>query len=78
MEAGRDGERQGSMINETENFLPDYGDDYERERLDGDDEAQEGCCFPGQCCMPGPHFRHECHTAEMIQTHEYRTKRGLP
>lgn len=32
----------------------------------GDDD-EEGCCFPGECCMPGYHLRGECHTAEMAQ-----------
>lgn len=27
----------------------------------------EGCLFPGKCCMPGPHYESECHTAEMLQ-----------
>ena len=35
--------------------------DGERDEMD-----EEGCLFPGECCMPGPHYRHECHTAEMI------------
>lgn len=37
----------------------DY-DDY-----DDADSSREtfGCCFPGECCMPGLHFPSECHTA---------------
>lgn len=23
----------------------------------------EGCLFPGECCMPWPHYESECHTA---------------
>jgi hypothetical protein len=30
----------------------------------------EGCCFPGKCCMPGPHYESECHTAEMLMALE--------
>lgn len=32
------------------------------ENPDEDDDWE--CCYPGQCCMPGPHMRSECHTAE--------------
>jgi hypothetical protein len=32
-----------------------------------DDYMVEGCVFPGDCCMPGPHYRHECHTPAMIE-----------
>jgi len=36
-------------------------------RLQAWDKAEEeGCCFPGRCCMPGYHMRSECHTAEMM------------
>jgi hypothetical protein len=35
--------------------------------LDDDDYMVEGCVFPGECCMPGPHYRHECHTPGMIE-----------
>lgn len=66
------------MDNELDNFLPFHDDDYEDSRRAADEEREEGCCFPGECCMPGPHFRHECHTAEMIRSYEYRTMRGLP
>ena len=35
------------------------------------DELHEiGCLFPGECCMPGPHFRSECVTADMIEEYE--------
>ena len=30
-----------------------------------DDPDPEGCCFPGECCMPGFHHKSECYTAEM-------------
>ena len=39
------------------------GSDYEGEPQ----EDEIGCCFPGECCMPGEHFKHECHTAAMIE-----------
>ena len=32
--------------------------------------SDDGCCFPGECLMPGPHFRSECHTVEMIEAQE--------
>jgi hypothetical protein len=32
-----------------------------------DGEFESGCCFPGECCVPGPHMRAECHTAEMLE-----------
>lgn len=34
---------------------------------DDEETADEWeCVFPGECCMPGLHTSHECHTAEMI------------
>lgn len=30
----------------------------------------EGCCYPGQCLMLGPHLKGECHTVEMIESEE--------
>lgn len=30
-------------------------------------EAPAGCCFPGECLMPGAHLLSECHTAEMYE-----------
>jgi hypothetical protein len=44
----------------------DFDDDY----LGDDnlsDEEDFGCCFPGKCCMPGMHYRDECHAAEMME-----------
>lgn len=35
------------------------------------EEEDEGCEFPGECCMPGPHRRGECHTARMIEDYEH-------
>lgn len=46
--------------------------------LQEDEEREEGCCFPGTCCMPGMHFRFECHTPEMVNDFVRRTMRGLP
>lgn len=37
----------------------DLGDDL--------DEEEYGCCFPGECCMPGDHFPSECFTPEMAE-----------
>jgi len=34
------------------------------------EDMMPGCCFPGRCCMPGPHLRGECHTPEMIEAWE--------
>lgn len=34
----------------------------------------EGCLFPGECCMPGPHYTTECHTAQMLMDLEQRLK----
>ena len=34
---------------------------------DHDEMDEDGCLFPGQCCMPGPHNKHECHTPDMLQ-----------
>jgi hypothetical protein len=31
------------------------------------DKWEIGCLFPGECCMPGMHYTHECHTAEMAE-----------
>lgn len=43
-----------------EYLMPIIPDDFDE--LDDDE-----CAFPGDCCMPGPHFRSECHTAEMLE-----------
>lgn len=37
-----------------------HGNDYS-------DYEEDGCCFPGECCMPGFHLKSECHTADMIE-----------
>jgi hypothetical protein len=39
---------------------------YDEDEDDGGYEMVFGCCFPGRCCMPGPHFKSECCTAEMM------------
>lgn len=41
-------------------------DDFNDESLLG----PEGCLFPGNCCMPGPHYESECHTPEMLMALE--------
>lgn len=42
--------------------------DYDDDDADEPRERQDfGCCFPGECCMPGLHFPSECHTAAMYE-----------
>ncbi len=48
---------------EVDDMWESAGDDLDYEAA----MAGEGCAFPGECCMPGPHYRHECHTAAMIE-----------
>ena len=43
----------------------DFGRDCDTGERDEMDE--EGCLFPGECCMPGPHVKGECHTPDMIE-----------
>jgi hypothetical protein len=43
---------------------------YERAREENSVLGPEGCCFPGNCCMPGPHYESECHTPEMLMAQE--------
>lgn len=31
---------------------------------------EEGCLFPGECCMPGLHYTCECHTADDLMSEE--------
>ena len=52
---------------DEENRDPDHG-------TDDDDDHVEGCVFPGECCMPGPHLKSECHTAEMLMQQEYEAQ----
>jgi hypothetical protein len=33
-------------------------------------------CGDPKCCMPGPHFRSECHTAEMLEQQMRAAERG--
>ena len=32
-----------------------------------------GCCYPGECCMPGLHLLSECHTAADIEAQHKET-----
>lgn len=48
------------MIHERDGW--DANDD----DFDPENEWVLACGFPG-CCMPGYHFRYECHNAEMIE-----------
>ena len=34
---------------------------------DEDEDDGFGCCYPGECCMPGLHMRSECHTAADVE-----------
>ncbi len=59
-----------SMDDDEPDFTADEIDDmweFGGVGLDDDDYMVEGCVFPGECCMPGPHYRHECHTPGMIE-----------
>lgn len=51
---------------EEEEFPEAFGDWEDKSPL-----GPEGCCFPGECCMPGPHYESECHTAEMLLAQEH-------
>jgi hypothetical protein len=54
-----------------DDFDGDYDCGYPKEddyrSFSHNDHLREGCCFPGDCCMPGRHFTDECHTAEMME-----------
>ncbi len=59
------------VINEIE--MDDGVDEPNERDEDFDDESPlgpEGCLFPGNCCMPGPHYESECHTPEMLMAQE--------
>lgn len=45
-------------------------DDYQCDEDRHDPEREWKCCFPGECLMPGPHMRSECHTVEMAEAFE--------
>jgi hypothetical protein len=30
----------------------------------------EGCCFPGQCCMPGPHIAEKARDLSIVMGYE--------
>lgn len=51
---------------EDDDFAYDFADDDLIERDEFGFEAF-GCCIPGRCCMPGPHFPSECVSAEMME-----------
>lgn len=40
-----------------------------------EEDDEEGCCFPGECCMPGSHLKSECHTPDMIEGSEHTTQK---
>jgi hypothetical protein len=49
--------------------MPDFWDDDEDPGCCSESHAF-GCVLPGECCMPGPHYPSECHSAEMIEAME--------
>lgn len=56
----------------SENYYDDWEsqdeiDDYNFGSAERDDDW--GCCFPEECCMPYPHMKDECHTAEMYEAY---------
>lgn len=57
----------------------DFDDEYERAEPEAErDEWVLACGYPG-CCMPGYHFRSECHNAKdmeaMYEEHEQSGQR---
>lgn len=44
-----------------------YEDEFGCPSVGADDEE---CAFPGECCIPWPHTRNECVTAEMMEAYE--------
>lgn len=60
----------------------DFDDEYERAEPEAErDEWVLACGYPG-CCMPGYHFRSECHNAKdmeaMYEEHEQSGQRTIP
>ncbi len=58
------------MQNDPDDDLDDEEDDIVIVRHD--DWYEDGCIFPGECCMPGEHLKSECHTAEMLDMQHER------
>lgn len=56
---------------------PDYECDYDDEDNDDEDNEMVFDCGLEGCLMPGEHFRHECHTAEMLED-MYREHESSP
>ncbi len=44
---------------------PDFNEDHNLDSV-----LESGCLYPAICCMPGPHYTCECHTAEMMEEQE--------
>ena len=40
---------------------------------DGAEDDGFGCCYPGECCMPGMHMLSECHTAADVEAQNDET-----
>lgn len=56
---------------EYDDFLDDL--DGLLDECDVEEFEDEGCCFPGECLMPGDHVRSECHTVEMMEDQQWGT-----
>ena len=55
------------MDSDTDDFYNEFAEEW----CENDAWQWEvGCCFPDNCCMPGVHFKGECHTAEMLEAEE--------
>jgi hypothetical protein len=52
---------------EMSSCLCNEDDDFDYDEDDRETEGQVLDCGLEGCLMPGYHFRHECHTAEMIE-----------
>lgn len=57
-----------TIINGIE--MDDGVDEPEYPREENGCLGAEGCLYPDKCCMPGPHYESECHTAEMLMALE--------
>lgn len=41
------------------------------------DDAGFGCCYQGECCMPGIHLLSECHTAADVEAQYEETPNAI-
>lgn len=64
-------------MEDDDDLSPDSAEYYlNRHRDEEPEECEWGCCFPGECCMPGPHLKSECHTAQMVRDFERDMRRS--